>query len=49
MNIIVENILSQVDSEGFSTTMIELIVNYEVDPTVTVTDEDKYVVLKNGV
>ena len=49
VNVIVENILSQVDSEGFSTTMIEAVVDYEVDPTVTVNDEDKYIVLKNRV
>lgn len=41
-NVIAENMLSQVDSDGFSLTMMEAITDYRKDDTVAVPKTDKY-------
>ena len=47
-NVIAENMLTQVDSEGFSLTMMEGIVDYEKDESNAVSKQDKYVVTRRG-
>ena len=47
-NVIAENMFTQVDSEGFSVTLIEGIIDYEKDPSVAVSKEDTYVVTRSG-
>ena len=47
-NIIAENILSQVDEDGFSTTLMEAIVDYRVDTATAVRKGDHYVYTKSG-
>jgi hypothetical protein len=47
-NVIAENMLTQVDSEGFSLTMIEGIVDYRKDEATAVSKADMYVVTQRG-
>jgi hypothetical protein len=47
-NIIAENMLTQVDSEGYSTTLMEGIIDYSKDTAVEVTKSDMYVVTGRG-
>ena len=47
-NIIAENMLSQVDSGGYSLTLMEGIVDYRKDESVAVSTEDKYIITKTG-
>lgn len=47
-NVIAENMLTQVDSEGFSTTLMEAIVDHRRDPAVATSKDDKYVITKSG-
>ena len=47
-NLIAENILTQVDSEGYSMTMMDGIVDHRVDPSQAVPKEEKYVQTKRG-
>ena len=47
-NIIAENILTQVDSDGMSTTLMEAIVDHQRDDEKALQHHDKYVQTKNG-
>ena len=47
-NIIAENMLTQFDSEGYSLTMINAIIDYERDDSVAVQIKDGYVVTERG-
>ena len=47
-NVIAENMLTKVDSEGLSTTLMEGIVDCHKDASVAVMKTDKYVYTKNG-
>ena len=47
-NVIAESMLTRVDPEGFSTTLMEGIMDCCNDESVAVTKEDKYVYAKSG-
>jgi len=47
-NVIAENMLSQVDSEGNSTTLIQAIVDYKKDEATAVPKSDKWVITRRG-
>ena len=47
-NIIAENMILQVDEDGFSSPLMEGIVDYEKDPSVAIDSNDKYLVTKRG-
>ena len=47
-NIIAENMLMDVDDEGYSTTMIEAIVNFQKDEAVAIPMSEKYVYSQSG-
>jgi hypothetical protein len=47
-NIIAENMLSQVDSEGYSTSLIQGILDYKKDEATAVPKSDKWVVTSRG-
>ena len=47
-NVIAENMLTQVDSDGYSLSLMEAIVDYQKDESVAVAKEDKYVYTKSG-
>ena len=47
-NIIAENMLTQVDSDGISTTLMEAIVDHRRDEEKSLQHHDKYVQTKNG-
>ena len=47
-NVIAENMLSQVDSEGFSTTIMEAIIDHKKDESTAISKEDMYVVTRRG-
>jgi hypothetical protein len=47
-NIIAENMLTQVDSDGYSLTMMKGIIDYERDDAVAVPKSDMYVVTSRG-
>ena len=47
-NVIAENMLSRVDSEGFSTTMMEGIVDYQQDESKAIPKEDNYIIARTG-
>ena len=47
-NTIAENMLSQVDHEGYSTTLMEGIVDYSKDEDLAISMEDKWVVSGPG-
>ena len=47
-NIIAENMLHQVDSEGFSLALMEGIVDFRCDELVAVPMEEKYIITKTG-
>ena len=47
-NVIAENMLTQVDSEGFTFTMMKGIVDYKMDPAVAVPKDEKYLITKSG-
>jgi len=47
-NLIAENMLSQVDHEGYSTTLMAGIVDYHKDEAMAVPKADKWVVTKRG-
>ena len=47
-NLIAENMLTQVDSDGYSLTLMEGIVDYRRDETTAVSKDDGYVVTKRG-
>ena len=48
-NIIAENIVSQVDEEGYSMIMLDNIIDYKKDPAVALSVDDGYIVTKRGV
>jgi hypothetical protein len=47
-NVIAENMLTQVDSDGCSLTMMEAITDYQKEETVAVPMNDKYLVTASG-
>ena len=47
-NVIAENMIRQVDSDGFSLTLMEGIVDYKMDKSLAVAKEDGYVTGRNG-
>ena len=47
-NIVDENMLTQVDSDGMSTTLMEAIVDHQRDDEKALQHHDKYVQTKNG-
>ncbi len=47
-NVIAENMLSQVDSDGFSITMMEAITDYRKDEAVAVPKNNKYITTTSG-
>ena len=47
-NVIAENMLSQVDSEGFSTTIMGAIIDHKKDESTAISKEDMYVVTRRG-
>lgn len=47
-NIIAENMVSQVDADGFSLTMMEGIVGHEMDTAVAIPKHDKHIVTRSG-
>ena len=47
-NIIAENMLTQVDSDGFTMTMMEGIIDHKKDTDVAVSKNDMYVVTRRG-
>ena len=47
-NIIAENMLTQVDSDGYSQMLVEGIVDYRKDESVAVKMEDKYIITQTG-
>ena len=47
-NIIAENMLTQVDSDGYSTTILKAIIDYRKDEAVAVPKADKYVYTSSG-
>jgi hypothetical protein len=47
-NVIAENMLNQVNYDGFSSTMMEAITNYRKDEAVTVPKNDKYITTTSG-
>ena len=47
-NIITENMLTQVGSDGMSTTLMEAIVDHQKDEAKALQHQDKYVQTKNG-
>mmetsp|Transcript_26699 Transcript_26699/g.37842 ORF Transcript_26699/g.37842 Transcript_26699/m.37842 type:complete len:775 (+) Transcript_26699:4067-6391(+) len=47
-NLIAENILTQVDSEGYSTTLMEAIIDHRKDPSKAVAISDGFIVTRSG-
>jgi hypothetical protein len=47
-NFIAENMLTQVDADGYSITMMDAIIDYRKDESIAVPKSDKYVVTKRG-
>jgi hypothetical protein len=47
-NVIAENMLTQVYSDGYSTTILKSIINYQKDEAVAVSKADKYVYTRSG-
>ena len=47
-NLIADNIISQVDNDGFSKSLLEAIVDYRKDELIATPTQDKYVFLKSG-
>ena len=47
-NVIAENMLTQVDAEGFSKTMMESIIDHKMDESTAVSKADKYIVTNRG-
>ena len=48
-NIIAENMVSQVNKEGYSLVMLDNIIDYKKDPAVALSNDDAYVVTRRGV
>ena len=47
-NIIAENMLTQVDSDGYSLSLMDSIINHQRDPSQAIPMEDKYITTKSG-
>ena len=47
-NVVAENMLTQVDSDGFTLTMMDGIIDYERDDAVVIPKSDAYVVTRRG-
>ena len=47
-NVIAENMLTQVDSDGFTLTMMDGIIDYERDDAIAIPKSDAYVVTRRG-
>jgi hypothetical protein len=47
-NVIAENMLTQVDSDGYLTTILKAIIDYRKDEAVAVSKADKYVYTNSG-
>ena len=47
-NIIAENMLTQVDSDGFSLALMEGIIDYKCDDSIAISKEDKYITTGRG-
>ena len=47
-NVIAENMLTQVDSDGLTLTMMDGIINYERDDAVAIQKSDAYIVTRRG-
>ena len=47
-NVIMENMLTQVDSDGFTLTMTKGIVDFKMDPAVAIPKDEKYLITKSG-
>ena len=47
-NVIAENMLTQVDSDGFALTMMDGIIDYERDNAVAIPKSDAYIVTRRG-
>ena len=47
-NVIVENMLTQVNSDGFTLTMMKGIVDFNMDPAVVISKDKKYLIMKSG-
>jgi hypothetical protein len=47
-NVIAENMLTQVDSDGYSTTILKAIIDYWKDDAVAVPKADQYVYTSSG-
>ena len=43
VNLIAENMLTQIDSDGFTLTMVEGIIGHYRDETTAISKEDKYI------
>ena len=47
-NIIAENMLTQVDSDGYSLSLMDSIIDHQSDPSQAIPMEDKYIMTKSG-
>ena len=47
-NIIAENMLTQVDSDGYSLPLMDSIIDHQRDPSQAIPIEDKYIMTKSG-
>ena len=47
-NIIAENMLTQIDSDGYSLSLMDLIIDHKRDPSQAIPIEDKYITTKSG-
>ena len=47
-NVIAENMLTQVDSDGFTLTMMKGFIDFKMNPAVAVPKDEKYLIRKSG-
>ena len=47
-NLIAENVLTQVDSDSYSMALMEGIIDYTKDDSITVQEQDKYITVESG-
>ena len=47
-NIVAENMLTQVDSDGYSLSLMDSIIDHQRDPSQAIPIEDKYIMTKSG-
>ena len=48
VNLIAKNMLTQVDSDGYSMALMEGIIDYAKDNSITVQKQDKHITVKSG-